>query len=126
MSALFLFVSYLVGLMFTLRTHAASIWQLELSGVGPSSAPAQHTSTRPSTLHLQHFQQSQDGPPTAAERDLRESALYKRVLGETVHTAGINRDYNSGGNFHHPTPHVVPPRERDGLGRIAESPNQNA
>lgn len=109
--------------MFTLRTHAASIWQLELTGVAPPPAPAQH-STRPSAIHL-HDQAIATGREPDHTTYLRDSALYKRVLGETVQTTGLTTDYMSIGDVAHTTPHVVPPKGRDGLGRIPESPKQN-
>jgi len=99
----FLFLSYVVGLWFTLRTHAAIIWQV------PPAA-------QPSSLHLgggsnigetaRGLSRHQDGhghEPRAAV-SLRDSQLYKRVLGQSLNSVGLRHD----------DVHKVPPKSADG------------
>ncbi|KAL9480869.1 hypothetical protein ACSS6W_005655 [Trichoderma asperelloides] len=85
-AAFLLFFSYLVGLWFTLRTHAAVIWNAE-----PSTAEG-----------------------TGA--DIRDSNLYKRILGQSLKQVGLpdgsrpssTAAQDAGGL--NTTPHVVPPK----------------
>jgi Ca2+:H+ antiporter len=103
MAATLLFLSYVIGLWFTLRTHAAVIWnteqdekrhdeQLHHSAMGGRSAP-------------------RSGYPSIAEAsgaDVRESQIYKRTLGQTLRQVGLQP--SASGNGATTTPHIPPPR----------------
>ncbi|VUC36665.1 unnamed protein product [Clonostachys rosea] len=112
MAAAMLFFSYLIGLWFTLRTHAAVIWNAEVDEKR-NEDHMQASMTRSS-------QQATLGESTGA--DIRDSQLYKRILGHSLKQAGlqprseeISRQASTvtqatGVNGSPTTPHVVPPK----------------
>ncbi|CCX08281.1 Similar to Low affinity vacuolar monovalent cation/H(+) antiporter; acc. no. P42839 [Pyronema omphalodes CBS 100304] len=100
-SAIFLFLSYVVGLWFTLRTHAAVIWQ-----VPPAAAhtPA-YSATTPSVPDNRRHQSTDAAFVTdyrsTSVGSVRDSQLYNRILGQSLKSVGLKQD---GGV------HRVPPR----------------
>lgn len=127
-AAVLLFLSYGIGLWFTLRTHAAVIWnnevdekklQAESQGLAGSQQPfggAPH-----GRLQRQTTQNSTSEAARGAE--IRESQLYKRILGQSLKQVGLgprseensrhnsSSDPNIGGpNGSAQTPHQVPPK----------------
>lgn len=100
-AALMLFLSYGIGLWFTLRTHAAVIWNVEqdekkheeqLRAMGGHSAP-------------------RSAYPAMAEAsgiDIRDSHIYKRTLGQTLRQVGLQPSGSANGSVG--TPHMPPPR----------------
>lgn len=107
MAASMLFLSYVIGLWFTLRTHAAVIWNSEIDEKKHEEAIAVHASARPSAHH--HV------VGDAAGADVRDSHLYKRILGQSLRQVGHHPpsrlDENSRGNSTVGAgPHVVPPK----------------
>ncbi|KAI9704538.1 MAG: hypothetical protein M1820_005612 [Bogoriella megaspora] len=121
-SAVCLFLSYVVGLLFTLRTHAAVIWTNEgeekkfekMDSSGHHLSASQHSEAHPA-ISRQHTA-SLGG--TVSRKDIRESELYRRILGQSLKQAGLSPDGANGtidkGLSHRPdeapTPHRVPPR----------------
>ncbi|KAL7276660.1 hypothetical protein RUND412_000320 [Rhizina undulata] len=115
LAALFLFISYVIGLWFTLRTHAAVIWQTVPSAppttqattqIGPSAADTIRNAQREGTIGYQSF----DSRTPASVRD---STLYKRILGQSLNNAGLRPEVGGSLGSHgsgQPTPHHVPPR----------------
>ncbi|KAF2761138.1 hypothetical protein EJ05DRAFT_253982 [Pseudovirgaria hyperparasitica] len=119
-----LFLSYVVGLLFTLRTHAAVIWNNEID----EKKPEKHDMTssqlstsghfeHPHTLNLQSSFEAHSG---TSRSDIRQTQLYKRILGQSLKSAGLT---TSGEVIHEnhkksstapstipSTPHVVPPK----------------
>lgn len=92
-AATLLFLSYIIGLWFTLRTHAAVIWNNEidekkshvadsqlLAGVA-QPAPAPHA-------HLQRQVTSNSSDPTRVQ-EVRDSHLYKKILGQSLRQVGL-------------------------------------
>src|SRR5205823_1829737 len=124
-SAILLFLSYIVGLWFTLRTHAAVIWTTE----------ADEKKGQSTIQDSGYFEQprAQNAPPASPlvatganvgrKDSIRESALYKRILGQSLKQAGLSLDTADGasdpvsGN----TPHVVPPKEDSSTDQRADS-----
>lgn len=108
MAAVMLFFSYVIGLWFTLRTHAAVIWNVEQDekkheeqhrAMGGHSAP-------------------RSGYPSLAETtgmDIRDSPIYKRTLGQTLRQVGLQP--SGPGNGAAGTPHIPPPKS-DALGSV--------
>ncbi|KOS22363.1 Low affinity vacuolar monovalent cation/H(+) antiporter [Escovopsis weberi] len=114
-AATMLFFSYLVGLWFTLRTHAAVIWNAEVE-------EKRHEDLGASTTLR--------GPPQCAADstavDIRDSRAYKRILGQSLKQVGLplqsenasrhgsitSHDF-AGANGFTSTPHVVPPKSVD-------------
>ncbi|KAF5024333.1 hypothetical protein F66182_3610 [Fusarium sp. NRRL 66182] len=119
MAATMLFFSYLIGLWFTLRTHAAVIWNAEVDE--KRHEDHMHSSSlRTSQVHTQVH------PTASAETsgaDVRDSQLYKRILGQSLKQSGISeessRQSSTVGQTLAPngsasTPHVVPPKSSGG------------
>ncbi|PTB63778.1 Ca2+ transporter [Trichoderma citrinoviride] len=109
-AAFLLFFSYLIGLWFTLRTHAAVIWNAEVEEKRHDEV--MHASA---TLRPPHQQSTAEG----AGADIRDSHLYKRILGQTLKQGGLpdasrpssTTAHDAGGaNGVGSTLHVVPPR----------------
>ncbi|KAF9874518.1 calcium permease family membrane transporter [Colletotrichum karsti] len=117
--ATLLFLSYIVGLWFTLRTHAAVIWNSEMD----EKKHEEHA-------HAQSIAR-QSGPHSFAETsgasiDVRDSHLYKRILGQSLKQVGLNPKGDDSsrqgsvtglglapGNGSVNIPHVVPPKSSD-------------
>ncbi|KAL7926455.1 Ca2+ transporter [Trichoderma austrokoningii] len=103
-AAFLLFFSYLVGLWFTLRTHAAVIWNAEVEE--KRHEEAMHASA---TLRPPHQPSTAEG--TGA--DIRDSHLYKRILGQSLKQVGLpdgSRPGSTAGQDANTTLHVVPPK----------------
>jgi len=132
-SAVLLFSSYIIGLLFTLRTHAAIIWSTDADEkkAPPGSAPALGSpmeTRHPSALPSQHLPLNGSYVPRSA---IRESQLYKRILGQSLRQSGIPPDGEVTSVEHEPVkagshppaidhqtttdlPHVVPPKSSHG------------
>lgn len=129
-AAFLLFLSYIIGLWFTLRTHAAVIWNNEVDEKKASdnqniSSSQQLPPAPHGRLHRQGTQSSLD---TARGAEIRESQLYKRILGQSLKHAGLGpredgSRHNSvsgepsgtNGSAQAPqTPHLVPPKSSGG------------
>lgn len=108
-----LFFMYLIGLWFTLRTHAAIIWNTELDEKKHEAELAQAGAR-------------QGIPHPSAETtgtDIRDSHLYKRVLGQSLRQVGLAPRHEDSArqesastsatavNATTATPHVVPPKD---------------
>lgn len=119
-AAVLLFLSYAIGLWFTLRTHAAVIWNNEVEEKQkpePSSTAPQQLSAS-QTRAQRHAQTASDLRGT----EIRESQLYKRILGQSLKQAGLNlkdngrqefpEEVNHNGSVQ--TPHLVPPKSAAG------------
>ncbi|KAL8341057.1 hypothetical protein RB601_006924 [Gaeumannomyces tritici] len=126
-AASLLFLSYVIGLWFTLRTHAAVIWNSEVDEkkhedhalAGGASTAGFHggsVSTRqPSTTM---------GDSTGT--DIRDTNVYKRILGQSLRQAGLTQQESMsssgtvgrGGNGSVSTPHLVPPKGGSGGGTM--------
>lgn len=118
-AAILLFLSYLIGLWFTLRTHAAVIWNeapeekkplLQNQPNGNPQTP-HHAIRKPSATNV--------GTGSSAIRDTK---LYKRILGQSLKQVGLDSAQGIGdtqvaaaaAEIHAPTnnniPHLVPPK----------------
>ncbi|KAJ5708049.1 hypothetical protein N7488_007850 [Penicillium malachiteum] len=87
-SAGFLFLSYIIGLWFTLRTHAALIWATENEEKKASQAANDMMSYE--TRHML-FSGSPEasGALTNHKDSIRDSQLYKRILGQSLRHVGL-------------------------------------
>lgn len=137
-AAFLLFFSYIIGLLFTLRTHAAVIWnnepdekkeakmeqqaqrieerQASVSGAtGPPDQPRDYLTRNPTSA------------TSVSQGNIRDSQMYQRILNQSLKQAGINKvskkqdleDINAkpDGQTHH----IVPPKSADGEGASAKS-----
>jgi Ca2+:H+ antiporter len=127
-AAVCLFLSYVVGLLFTLRTHAAVIWNNEPDEKKVEHHPASlthHTSMTGSTSTERPLSQTpvhpgahrQDTVGSLRASDIRESQMYKRILNQSLKQAGITqlppRPDDSPDTPTKPDgqiPHLVPPK----------------
>ncbi|KAL1955376.1 hypothetical protein VTO42DRAFT_8596 [Malbranchea cinnamomea] len=113
-AAVLLFLSYVIGLWFTLRTHAAIIWASEIDEKKP---PPLHHRTDASSLLLQGGQQPQpqntaDGRQAGLGRkgSIRQSKLYARILGQSLSQVGLAPEEHEG-SIKRSDIHVVPPKD---------------
>jgi Ca2+:H+ antiporter len=116
-----LFISYIIGLLFTLRTHAATIWtepdEKEKKILEMSASSLSHSG------HLEFPHSSfvrQATGQSISRAHIRDSQLYKRIVGQTLQEVGYSESEEA-----HPahmassksdaqTPHVVPPKDSQG------------
>lgn len=116
-----LFLSYIIGLWFTLRTHAALIWaeneEKKAAHPGPESL-----SSDPRHLTFPAGNPEATGAASAHKDSIRESQLYKRILGQSLRQVGL--EDGGAGSWEHTDsastaetqgniPHLVPPRSSD-------------
>ena len=110
LAASMLFMSYIIGLWFTLRTHAAVIWNSELEEKKHDDHIMPHNTPRPSG-------HASIGETSGA--DIRDSHLYKRILGQSLRQVGQyprpDEDTRQstpllGSGANGSTPHLVPPK----------------
>lgn len=120
-AALLLFLSYIIGLWFTLRTHAAIIWTTDgdekkaVHAPMESSIPDLRQSNFPNGLHI-----------SAADlhrNSIRDTQLYKRILGQSLKQVGLSDSSweqveGSNSSMDGAPPHVVPPARTTGDNRL--------
>lgn len=112
LAAAMLFCSYLIGLWFTLRTHAAVIWNAEVE----EKKHEDH-------LHASVIKSLQPSTGEASGADIRDSQLYRRILGQSLRQVGLlpglgaeephrqaSQDAAAAANG---TLHVVPPKSHE-------------
>lgn len=108
MAAVMLFFSYVIGLWFTLRTHAAVIWNVEQD---EKKHEEQHRAMGGHSAPRSAYQSLAETTGT----DIRDSPIYKRTLGQTLRQVGLQP--GGSGNGLAGTPHIPPPKS-DGLGSV--------
>lgn len=123
-AAVLLFLSYIIGLWFTLRTHAAVIWNSEIDEKKPQPHPSLNGSIN------QHLSQGMNGPSskhsgsikgTVGRNEIRDSQLYKRILGQSLNQVGLgireSRQVSTATQAPQgqspQTPYIVPPKSSD-------------
>ena len=127
-----LFLSYAIGLWFTLRTHAAVIWNTEIDEKKPQAPAVMNGS-------MLHASQGSNPPAfkqhggsskgTVGRNEIRDSQLYKRILGQSLNQVGLGvqgRDElrQASVSSHVPhgqsphTPHLIPPKSTEGEGSV--------
>ncbi|EME41213.1 hypothetical protein DOTSEDRAFT_73587 [Dothistroma septosporum NZE10] len=123
-----LFLSYVVGLLFTLRTHAAIIWNNEPEQE-KKELKAEHAALPPHHTHAPftvvgsegasaHIGSNKSAQGTLSREDIRSSQMYKRILNSSLKQAGVVQ--NSGtdkakkegvdASADGGAPHIVPPK----------------
>lgn len=136
-AAVLLFLSYIIGLWFTLRTHAAVIWNSEIEekkqGLeGHQASGSQQPSGSTPYGRLQR-QSTISGLEAARGAEIRESQLYKKILGQSLKQIGLaprNEDSARRDSVLDPSgrnpngtaqiPHLVPPRSSGGESTTSE------
>lgn len=130
-AAVLLFLSYIIGLWFTLRTHAAVIWNAEIAEHQGSIShhptqlapvpPPKHQGSGSSrgSVHIKH--------------SIHETAMFKTVFKQTLQNSGLSeqeasRQVSSASNAYVSqspnTPHLVPPK-KDGEDNAAVTDGQS-
>ena len=126
-AAVLLFFSYIIGLWFTLRTHAATIWNIEIEEKRTHVHPVPNGSMSHQPLHgsgpkPQTSSSSKDSTGGRnASTTIRDTQLYKRILSQSLKQEGLSprspEDFRqpsgSSNNNHGQQPHVVPPKGQD-------------
>lgn len=123
--AALLFLSYVIGLLFTLRTHAAIIWSTDVEEKkGETHKLDVHGEMRSATFEPSHH--SRQGTTTAIsagpKESIRDSQLYKRILGQSLKHAGyVDTGAVARGTISTDlspvtprSPFLVPPKSADG------------
>ncbi|KAI9890147.1 MAG: hypothetical protein M1814_004428 [Vezdaea aestivalis] len=136
-AASLLFCAYIIGLWFTLRTHAASIWATEPDEKkmheGTSSGKTtilSHERQGSSSLGTQNQlsrQNTHQAPEPPSRTAIRESALYKRILGQSLKQVGLSAQHPDEGassalSSPKMIPHRVPPNTGEGGSSEVMSP----
>lgn len=126
-SATMLFLSYVIGLMFTLRTHASIIWNNEPEEKKFEKPDNRTTEQRPLDPHSAMTRHNTS--TSVSPREIRDSQLYKRILGQSLKSAGISDSYRTrkddNGSFTGSapptprTPYLVPPEDEPSPGKRA-------
>lgn len=113
LAAVLLFCSYIIGLWFTLRTHAAVIWNIE----NDEKKQDEHHH-----LLASRISDAARHGVDATGADIQNSTLYKRILGQSLKQVGLPGE-SEGHHSRHPsgpasappngaaqTAHMVPPK----------------
>lgn len=119
-AATMLFFSYIIGLLFTLRTHAATIWtepDAQEKKILEMSASSLSQSGHMDYPHSSFVRQATGQSVSRAH--IRDSQLYKRMVSQTLQEVGLGPEQNfsddrrpaSKSDSH--TPHMVPPKDSD-------------
>ncbi|KAL8761932.1 MAG: hypothetical protein Q9184_002001 [Pyrenodesmia sp. 2 TL-2023] len=123
-AAVMLFLSYIIGLWFTLRTHAAVIWNTEIDEKKGPAQPGMNGSVvnqlghPANAVHAKQYSVSSKG--TVGRNDIRDSQLYKRILGQSLNQVGLGDSRHASGASQATygqspkTPHLVPPKSSEG------------
>lgn len=137
-AAVLLFLSYIIGLWFTLRTHAATIWNIELEekraqplpGLGESMLHQPMHGSMHRSQHLPAKVQGSGSSKGSGERNpsnpIRDTQLYKRILNQSLKQQGLgvqgvenSRQASVTGTSPQQPPHRVPPKSNDGEHALA-------
>lgn len=140
-AAITLFLSYVIGLLFTLRTHAAVIWNNEPdekkdAKMDQAAHHMQHAAAVPGTGGLVQPEERapmtrnstagtipKDG--TLSRDNIRDTVMYKRILNQGLRQAGINASPTAqvaavksletdSKRAESAPPYMVPPKTSDG------------
>ena len=131
-AAVMLFLSYIIGLWFTLRTHAATIWNAEVEEKKAAQhAPQPNGSATPYPMTASFSAPRPTGSGSSRDKDnrnasgaIRDTQLYKRILSQSLKSEGLGmrspddsrHASASGPTIQGQPPHLVPPKSADGEG----------
>ncbi|OJJ55781.1 hypothetical protein ASPSYDRAFT_92903 [Aspergillus sydowii CBS 593.65] len=87
-AAIFLFLSYVIGLWFTLRTHAALIWATETEEKKVQEQNIDDPRHQFSSTSNLVAASGNTGP----KNSVRDSQLYKRILGQSLKDVGLTEN----------------------------------
>ncbi|KAL4793779.1 Sodium/calcium exchanger protein-domain-containing protein [Aspergillus venezuelensis] len=122
-AAIFLFLSYVIGLWFTLRTHAALIWATETEEKKAVALSQEQSINDPRHPFFTGGHLAAASANAGSKNSVRDSQLYKRILGQSLRDVGLSEnagEYDASapetGSLRENTaaPYLVPRKERDG------------
>lgn len=131
-AAVMLFLSYIIGLWFTLRTHAATIWNAEIEEKkAAQQIPPPNGSATPYPITASSSTPRPIGSGSSRDKDsrsaggaIRDTQLYKRILSQSLKSEGLGT--RSTDDPRHVSasslvtqgqpPHLVPPKSADADG----------
>lgn len=131
-----LILSYVIGLWFTLRTHAAVIWNTEIEEKKPPlpAVPAGNISHHPQGSQSSAMRGASISFSGSVGRNaVQDSQLYKRILGQSLRQVGLNPpspeasrhvstvDDGTQQQLPHSTPHLIPPKSGGGERNATET-----
>ena len=129
-AAVLLFLSYIIGLWFTLRTHAATIWNSEMeekkahfpAGLNGSISHQPMSNSQHLPGKAQGSGSSKGSGERIASTAIQETQLYKRILNQSLKERGLSLQ-NADASRQAPAansspqtqpPHLIPPKTSDG------------
>ena len=130
-AAVLLFLSYIIGLLFTLRTHAAVIWNNEPDEKKDAKMEQQahrieerHASVGATAGAHEHPRDHLSRHATAgsiSQTNIRDSQIYQRILNQSLRQASISTKTtkkqdadDTPGKLDGQTHHIVPPKSSEG------------
>ncbi|RAH43020.1 calcium/hydrogen antiporter [Aspergillus brunneoviolaceus CBS 621.78] len=116
-AALFLFLSYVIGLWFTLRTHAALIWATESEEKKASALANEQATYESRNLDAAQASAMAIGGLAASRGSVRDSQLYRRILGQSLKHVGLSEtagEFNLSAHGKNAAPYLVPPQTTTG------------
>lgn len=126
-SAVMLFLAYMIGLWFTLRTHAAVIWSTDVDEKKP--LPPIHTDVTASPAEYRQAVAANGHPlgtsstGYASKGTIRDSHLYKRILGQSLRQVGLSAPGPDGTwDRELPAPSSEAPTDTEGQGPYVVPP----
>ncbi|KAL4758436.1 calcium/hydrogen antiporter [Aspergillus foveolatus] len=128
-AAIFLFLSYVIGLWFTLRTHAALIWATEMDEKKTTTLPQEQSTDDPSHEFFSAAHLAAASGNTGTRSSVRDSQLYKRILGQSLRDVGLtenvgeydaNQPESGPSRCNNTTPYLVPQKEEDNQSAFGE------
>ncbi|QIW95397.1 hypothetical protein AMS68_000915 [Peltaster fructicola] len=120
-SAILLFLSYIVGLLFTLRTHASVIWNNEPDEKKDVKLDQSAARLEAERHALVASTASLDTRSPVANDNIRDTQIYRRILNQSLRQAGVAPQLTKKGDTPKDgktdqtgAPHIVPPKSSDG------------
>ena len=130
-AAVLLFLSYIIGLWFTLRTHAATIWNIEMDEKKAPIPPGPDGNVHQSIHGSQHLPPKAQGSGSSkgsgdrnvsTSTTIQDTQLYKRILNQSlkqrnlgVHCGEASRHTSKTSQAtQSQAPHLVPPKTGEG------------
>lgn len=129
-----LFSSYIIGLWFTLRTHAAVIWNTELDEKKPVPVHGPNGSIAHIPGNAQYIGHKQHSASTAGSigcNAIKDTQLYKSILGQSLKQVGLPASdaeefrqpstASEGAQTSNPTAYLVPPKTTGAENNLPDS-----
>lgn len=103
----------MIGLWFTLRTHAALIWATESEEKKASALANEQATYESRNLDAAQASAMAIGGLAASRGSVRDSQLYRRILGQSLKHVGLSEtagEFNLSAHGKNAAPYLVPPQ----------------